>query len=401
MLMLEITAKEPRNLPCQFAVDDVAPASAPIPTETLGDHVGKRFRRKVIFLPGAERPVANASLRLLDSAVLTEQARTRVAQDAVSRCHPLVDAVATAFSEHRPLILSPDAIWLAIEQGFAHHVAKHADALRHRLVRHEGTRELMTEIHDTSQHSIELAIADFSAQIREATDSVLHESLICDFSTTTPEIRTASEVVLMDCYSSYFTYHMMCICGIPRITVRGSLEDWLRIRARVEVLATFRLEWWAARLRPILDEFIRTVQGHPSLPFWQAIYKPRKAYGTDTVTGWIADLFPYLGDAPDRRRNHVFGFDREDWAIPVEGGVKTRGFGGEPGAEKGVPPGRFPCGLSSVPVKLSFPFKEHPGLELDLVAGFFGIEQDAVNLALSPLVSWSVTERAPEKPVLI
>ena len=47
----------------------------------------------------------------------------------------------------------------------------------------------MTEIHDTSPRSIELAIADFSAQIREASDSVLHASLICDFSTTTPEIR--------------------------------------------------------------------------------------------------------------------------------------------------------------------------------------------------------------------
>ncbi len=397
-LMLQIARKEPRNLPCQFAVDDVAPASAPIPTEMLGDHVRKRFRRKVIFLPGPERPVANAGLRLLDSIVLPGKARTQVAQDAVSRCHPLVDAVATAFSEHRPLTLSPDAIWLAIERGFAHHVAKNADSLRYRMVRHEETRELMTEIHDTSPRSIELAIADFSAQIREASDAVLHESLICDFSTTTPEICTASEVVLMDCYSSYFTYLMMCVCGIPRITVRGALEDWLRIRARVDVLATLGLEWWAARLRPILDEFVRTVQGHPSLLFWQAIYKPRKAYGTDTVTGWIADFFPYLGDAPDRRRNHVFKFDREDWAIPVEAGVKTRG---EPGAEKGVAPGSFPSGLSSVPVKLSFSGNEHPELALDFVAGFFGIEQDAVDLALSPLVSWSVTERAPEQPVLI
>jgi Domain of unknown function (DUF4419) len=149
------------------------------------------------------------------------------------------------------------------------------------------------------------------------------------------------------------------------------------------------LRWWPS------------FEGHPSLPFWQAIYKPRKAYWPDTVTGWIADLFPFLGDAPDRRRNHVFQFDREDWAIPVEAGVKTRGFGGEPGAEKGVPPHSFPSGLSSVPVKLSFSGKEHPELELDLVAGFFGIEQDAVNLALSPIVSWSVTQRAPENPVLI
>jgi hypothetical protein len=40
-------------------------------------------------------------------------------------------------------------------------------------------------------------------------------------------------------------------------------------------------------------------------------------------------------------------------------------------------------------------------MDLDLVAGFLGIQQDAEDLALSPLVSWSVTERAPEKPVLI
>jgi len=251
-----------------------------------------------------------------------------------------------------------------------------------------------------SPRSMELAIANFSAQIREASDPVLHESLICDFSSTTPEIRTASEVVLMDCYSSYFTYMMMCVCGIPAITVSGSLDDWQRIRARVEVLATFNLEWWADRLVPILDEFVRTVQGQPSVSFWQAIYKPRKAYGTDTVTGWIADFFPYLGDAPGRRRNHVFESPRKDWAIPIESGVKTSALD-EPGAEKGVPPRSFPSGLSSVPVKVRHALEEQPERDLDLVAGFFGVEQDPVSLALSPLISWSVTERPPEKPVLI
>ena len=35
--------------------------------------------------------------------------------------HTLVSAVHYAFSEHRPLTLSPDAIWLTIAQGFANH----------------------------------------------------------------------------------------------------------------------------------------------------------------------------------------------------------------------------------------------------------------------------------------
>jgi hypothetical protein len=380
---------------CHFAVDHVPPASAPVPSEALGVHVAKRFLREVIFLPAADRPVANAILGGITPAERARGPRSWAAPHSVNRCHPLVDAVATAFSEHRPLTLSPDAIWLAIEQGFAHHVANHAEALRRRLVRHEGKRELKAIIHDTSPTSLELAVADFSAQIREASDPVLHESLICDFSTTTPEIHTASEVVLMDCYSSYFEYMMSCVCGIPSVTVQGSLEDWHRIRARVEVLATFGLEWWVDRLRPILNEFVQTVEGHPSLPFWQAIYKPRKTYGTDTVTGWIADLFPYLGDAPDQRRNHILSFDREEWEIPLEAGVRTGGFD-----TKGVTPKSFPSGLSSVPVNLTFRSGQRER-NLDLVAGFFGIEQDLETLALSPLVSWAVTERAPDKPVLI
>jgi uncharacterized protein DUF4419 len=325
--------QEQENHPNTFSVDDVAPARRPIRTEALGDSVGKRFMRKVLFLPDSAKPVTNA---LLDSFLsLAPSLRFASPDTVVSRRNPLIDAVGIAFSQHRPLTLSPDCIWLVIEHGFAHHVIENAETLRHRLVRHDGSREITSNISELSLAAFEGAIADISAQIRKASDPVLHETLICDFSTTTPAIRTASEIALMDCYSSYFTYAMNCVCGIPKITVTGSVEDWQRIRARVEVLETYRLRWWVRRLRPILDEFIRTVEGTPNLQFWQAIYKPKEAYATTTVTGWIADLFPYLGNSPGRRRNHVFKYEREDWAIPVEHGVNSVVFG-EPGAGRGA-----------------------------------------------------------------
>jgi hypothetical protein len=366
-----------------FSVDDVLPASTPALTESLTKHVVKRFRRQVLAIPEAEKPVINSMAAV---------------EHYINRCHPLIDAVGTAFSQHRPLILSPDSIWLVIEQGFAHHVAENAETLRHRLVRHQGSRELMTGLRELSLQGFERAISNISDQICAATDPVLHETLICDFSTTTPAVRTASEVVLMDCYSSYFTYNMMAVCGIPKITLLGSLDDWKRIRARIEVIETFGLEWWIARVRPILDEFVRTAAGNPDQKFWQAIYKPRQAYGTETVTGWIADLFPYLGDSPERSRNHVFQHERHEWAIPVKSGVKTA-WGQEPGAEKGVPPKSFPSGLSSVPVKLSSPAGSSIGI--DLVAGFFAVEQNPDDLALSPVISWAGTEPKPEKPVTV
>ena len=68
---------------------------------------------------------------------------------------------------------------------------------------------------------------------------------------------TASEIVLMDAYSRYFTYDAdACICGIPQITLTGTVEDWQRIRERIEMFDVFGLEWWTARLRRILDEFV-------------------------------------------------------------------------------------------------------------------------------------------------
>ena len=397
--MSDTPLQQEKSRPTPFAVDPVVPADRPLWTETLRDHVAKRFRRKLLLLPDEDRPVANTLYDHTLHLSFAPEKRAQLAVSVVSRCHPLIDAVATAFSEHRPLTLSPDSIWLVIEQGFAHHVAENAETLRHRLVRHLGTRELQATVPDLSLTSFEHAISDWSLQIRGATDPVLHETLICEFSTTTPAVRTASEVVLMDCYSSYFTYSMKCICGIPRITVTGSLQDWQRMRERVEVLATFGLEWWVSRLRPILDEFIRAVEGRPSLEFWQAIYKPKRAYGAEVVTGWIADLFPYLSDSPERRRNHIFKFQRRDWAVPVENGVKTRFDFGEPGSDTGVAQRSFPSGLASVPVKLSFP----NGLtsEIDFVAGFLAVEQDPEDLALSPVIGWSVAESAPIKPMLI
>jgi hypothetical protein len=378
-----------------FPVDVVAPAEKPIWTETLADSLNRRFQRKILVLPDREKLVTNS---VVDFFKQKMRAGFDLAR-AGSRCHPLIDAVHVAFSQHRPLTLSPDDIWLVIAQGFGHHVAENSEALRHRLVRHPGKSQLVAKVDDLSRASFDRAIAEFSTQIREATDPVLHETLVCDFSTTNPAIRTASEVALMDCFSSYFEYIMDCVCGIPKIKIGGSLEDWQRIRARIEVIETYDLGWWVTRLRPILDEFVLAADGNPTREFWRAIYKPEKAYGSDVATGWIADLFPYLGDAPGRRQNPVFEYDRHDWALPVDQGVKTGrsplgGFN-----VKGVSPASFPSGLSSVPVKVQF--KDGSSTDVDLVAGFFAVEQNASDLALSPVIGWCVTQPPPKKPVIL
>jgi hypothetical protein len=59
----------------------------------------------------------------------------------------------------------------------------------------------------------------------------------------------------------------------------------------------------------------------------------------------------------------------------------------------------FPPGLSSVPITVSFPDgRREP---MDLVGGFFAVRQNSRTLAVSPLIHWSITEPAPQQPVLL
>jgi hypothetical protein len=124
-----------------------------------------------------------------------------------------------------------------------------------------------------------------------------------------------------------------------------------------------------------------------------------RAYGDEVVTGWIADLFPYLGDAPNRQRNHVFEHQRHEWALPIDRGVETKNELFNASSGQGVRTASFPSGLSSAPVKLRF--NDSSKSMLDFVAGFFAVEQNPSDLSVSPVISWSVTEPPPKVPVTI
>ena len=98
-----------------FGVDDVLPAAEALPTEPLGDVFAD-----VLAVGG------DPELRILPP-------------DGV---HPLLGAVGRAFADHRPLVLSPDAVWLTIAQGVAQHIRLHAEELRPLLVNHTGRKRL-------------------------------------------------------------------------------------------------------------------------------------------------------------------------------------------------------------------------------------------------------------------
>ena len=123
--------------------------------------------------------------------------------------HPVVAAVHFAFMGHRPLCLSPDMIWLMIIQGVANHINAHAEALRSRIVSHQGKLTIQVRRDDFVKGSPENpwseVFNDFSTQIRDYVGANI-EQFVPTFSTTSLVERAAAEVVLLDAMQSYFEY---------------------------------------------------------------------------------------------------------------------------------------------------------------------------------------------------
>ena len=281
-----------------------------------------------------------------------------------------------AYADHRPLVLSPDMVWLIISQGFSRYVNAHTEEMRDLLVFHEGKMELVT----ISNNNIllpngdwKLLLNDFSACIAKNTKGELADLMTANFSTTGITERIASQVSLMDVVKKYFIYtRISASCGIPSITLKGSPEDWQKVLDKVCSLKKYNLEKWASDLEDILKEFVKASKGNHNTSFWQSIVKKRRIdqimAGNGCLTdpkkityldGWFLKFFPNaLGETPD---SVVWNHDMPQEMVRVS----FRQVLTDP--DSGMP-------LDTIPMQLW--------------AGFVGVEEDAKTHALSPKIGW-------------
>ena len=293
---------------------------------------------------------------------------------------PLVSAVHLAFSQHLPLRLTPDMVWLTLAQGFAHHLVNHSEALRSLMVDHDRQRRLRVETwkDPMAPNFWPDVIEQWAALIDTHSHPDIANLIICDFSTTTPVVRTASQILLMHAMREYFRYELRCICGIPQITLEGTVEDWQDILARVHTMSAYYLEWWTDRLIPICEEFIAAAKGIPRQTFWRQLYKPRELYGGEIITGWLADLFPYL-EHPETLapivRNPVLAKPREQLTI-----------------DDGLLSSQIPEGLATVPIHVQTSTGQL--LKMELLGGFLGVEQEPDSGIITSKLGWGVRDRS-------
>ncbi len=348
-----------------FTVSDVSVASAPLPELPC--------RQAVIEFLGA--PIESCS----------SYQKQLVAK---LRSHPLIGTLHVAFASHRPVVLSPDIIWLTLTQGFAHHINSNAERFRHQLVGHGGKANIIVRRDDFVKGSPENpwpeVFAEFAAAIKQHIGPA-HGLVVADFSTTGPTERAASEIVLMDSMQAFFAYELHTLCGIPSITLEGTVQDWQTIANRVREFSRFDLDWWIKPLQPILKQFVAAASGEVDGSFWDSIYKWKGPAGSGSpfVSGWITTLFPYLENR-HAKRSRMYGLECSEPMLR-----RSPWLGSPPSGKAGPSRDEFP----SLPAKAPFLWKFLDAeYAMEFIGGLIGIRQEPQTLRLRPEVGWAIRE---------
>ena len=180
---------------------------------------------------------------------------------------PLLNGFYTAHTNHYPIRIKPDDIWLLIVQGFSNHVNENAEELRNLFVNFDGKKTLIVKYPISNIEEVnKIILEDFSEQINDQMTEYLGKDLIevltPNFSTTTYDSKIVCKISIMGAFKKYFNYEMHLVgCGLPYIILEGTAEDYKKIIEKAKKLKQYNFEWYINRIIPHLKKMVEAKEG--------------------------------------------------------------------------------------------------------------------------------------------
>jgi hypothetical protein len=311
---------------------------------------------------------------LIESYLVSEKKRNLIETNA----HAFISTLHIGFAQHRPVVISPDMIWLLIVQGAAQHINFKSDSLKESIVNFKTRKKISVRrdkfIKGNENNNWASVFPEFTDSIKSYLRDSLYNLFIPSFSTTGVKEKSAYEIAFMGAVNSYFDYSVYTFCGIPEITLEGSTEDWQWIAKNSSKLSKIGMTDWSNNIKPILNEFVNASKGKIDTTFWKSMYKWLDLSGGTKITGWIIKFFPYIYS-----NNQLI-------ANPFIYGNRY--------AYSGLFPNNIPTGLSKVDMNWQY-FNQ--SFKMELYSGFVGISQNKKSKAIRPEISWAIRDINSEK----
>ena len=243
----------------------------------------------------------------------------------------LIQGLIAAYKNHYPITVTPDMIWLLFMQGFSRYMEKYGEQVRDKFVDFTGKKD-------------------------------------------TQAAKVTSQVTIMSAMKQFFCYRvLMGGCGISSITLEGSIEDWKKIKYRMEILAKKGLHWWTKHLIPIIGNIILTKKCYLTfkkvpdkfLKFWKGMIRLKgkgDMYDPHKINGWIVKFIPNLS-------------------------------GNQPTIYEEIYETNVPDQIISCPMELTWlviPIHKKIEYKCSLASGFYGMVQDKETFNVRPVIGYAI-----------
>ena len=308
--------------------------------------------------------------------------------------HPFVRASFQAYSNHYPLKIRPDDIWLMILQAAGIHINMYSEELRSQFVNFDGKKILEVNrpefVLDSLDNDWGEATLEFLKMIGENTVGDFKEICNTKFSTSTALDQVTRSMTVMHAMQKYFEYFMICGCGFPYVMLEGTKDDWIKLKESTSRLLAKLGEFggkWSQSLLPLLDKMTEPFNGIVDRLFWNAMFIMAPIWGSSgmgkrwvLMSGWVNVFFPYLIGSNGYQANY--------FCVPYneKNVIETERLGGKNDRNRAPDWKDFPDGRVYAPGSMIFPPTTY---NIRYYSGFVGVNQDTEGV-LSTQVGWYV-----------
>lgn len=216
---------------------------------------------------------------------------------------PLIQTLHLAFSQHYPVSLKPEVLWYTISSEMAKHIKYNSEKYK-KLFNGDPKEKKIIRTEDNSliygcgMEKWLPAMELYRPLLAENIPTKTQNMFLPDFSTADQTANLALLMSFMDAASPYYDYRMRTMCGIPRIRLEGSKEDWkLLISKTSDLQKVFTdLDPYFSNLIPVLESITAAFDGQIDEKFWMSIYKKGGGSGGPYVHGWITAFVVYVNE---------------------------------------------------------------------------------------------------------
>ena len=196
----------------------------------------------------------------------------------------ILEYLEQCWANHYGVVITPDMVWYTVLGETAIHIKANAEKYRHLFTTSQEKKLIAVPKKDGLTLDLDAIVDGLNKLV--PTDS---EVFLPVFTTSTPESQFAFKAAFADAVSPYYNY-VMYRCGISKVKILGTQEDWEKISIAVEKLGA---------LLPLASGYytklVNTIKkfASPTAEDFKKLFSLKKCgsgHRTE-VEGWIRDFY--------------------------------------------------------------------------------------------------------------